>query len=254
MSQCLYNYLSIALSCCSFSSSFLYCSVCFSLPFVAVFFCVCVHVCTCVHVCVCACMLVPVPRLVQGLFSFSTIPFPCSYIRQIRQASLSKAMGIDTPDTPIIKQMVYLRGKYRKKDGAPTKVVHCELIVPHPGNRGGCMITSARCRDLCAEIVSDGYDPVEACVSNLLVEAAVVNGVVDRTYTDHFVTHAGNDNGHFISMKPALYGALCHNTGNLINRNIFGGRLGCVCDPPAMAGKCTCKAKPLLDAKGNYSL
>ena len=44
------------------------------------------------------------------------------------------------------------------------------------------MITSSRCRDLVAEIVYDGYDPVEASVSNLLVEAAVdADGVGART-------------------------------------------------------------------------
>lgn len=103
---------------------------------------------------------------------------------------------------------------------------------------------------------SDSYDPVEASVSSSLVDAAVdVNGVVARTYTNHFQKHAGNDSGHFIDRtKVASYGALCHNTGNLVNRNIYGGKLGCACDPPAMAGKCTCKAKPILDDNGYYSL
>ena len=116
------------------------------------------------------------------------------------------------------------------------------------------MITSSRCRDLAAEIVYDGYDPVEASVSNLFVEAVVVNGVVARTYTDHCLKHAGTDSGHFIGTKVASYGALCHNTGNLINRNIYGGMLGCACDTHQTAEKCTCKAKPLLDDNGNYSL
>ena len=50
------------------------------------------------------------------------------------------------------------------------------------------------------------------------------------------------------------YGALYHNTGNICNRNIRGGKLGCACDPPAMAGDCACNAKPILDDKGCYSM
>ena len=75
--------------------------------------------------------------------------------------------------------------------------------------------------------------------------------VPGRNYTIHFQKHAGNDSGHFIDRaKVASCGALCHNAGNLVNRNIYESMLGCVCDPPAMAGKCTCKAKQILDDNG----
>ena len=118
------------------------------------------------------------------------------------------------------------------------------------------MITSVRARSLVASILHDGYDPTKACVNNLLVEAAVdENGQVDRKFTEHYLATAGKDEHNFIDpCAVAEYGALCNNTANIVNRNIRGGKLGCACDPPAMAGDCTCKAKPILDEKGNCSL
>ena len=132
----------------------------------------------------------------------------------------------------------------------------CTQIVPHPKNRCGGIIRSARARSLAASILIDGYDPSEACFNNLLVEAAVdENGQVDRTSTEHVLATAGKDQDHFFDRNVvAAYGALCHNTGNLCNRNIRGGKLGRACDTPAMAGDCTCKAKPILDENGNYSM
>ena len=132
----------------------------------------------------------------------------------------------------------------------------CTQIVPHPKNRCGGIIRSARARSLAASILIDGYDPSEACFNNLLVEAAVdENGQVDRKFTEHYLATAGKDRHTLIDpCAVAEYGALCNSTGNIVNRNIRGGKLGCACDPPAMAGDCTCKAKPILDDKGYYSL
>ena len=109
---------------------------------------------------------------------------------------------------------------------------------------------------MAASIINDGYDPTEACVNNLLVEAAVdENGQVDRKFTEHYLATAGKDEHNFIDpCAVAEYGALCDNTINLCNCNIRGGKSGCARDPPAMAGDCTCKAKPILDEKGYYNL
>ena len=117
------------------------------------------------------------------------------------------------------------------------------------------MIRSVRARSLAESIINDGYHSAEACVNNLLVEAAVdENGQVDRKFTEHYLATAGKDEHNFIDpCAVAEYGALCNNTMNICNRNIRGGKLGCACDPPAMAGDCTCKAKPILDDKGNFS-
>ena len=106
------------------------------------------------------------------------------------------------------------------------------------------MIGSARARNLAASIVVDGYDKVEACVNNLLIEARVdENGKVDRKFTEHYLAAAGKDEHNLIDpCAVAEYGALCNNTANIVNRNIRGGKLGCACDPPAMAGDCTCIA------------
>ena len=104
-------------------------------------------------------------------------------------------------------------------------------------------------------IINDGYHSAKACCNNLLVEAAVdKNGQVDRKFTEHYLATAGKDEHNLIDpCAMAEYGALCNNTMNICNRNIRGGKLGCACVPPAMAGDCTCKAKPILDDKGNFS-
>ena len=147
-------------------------------------------------------------------------------------------MSSGKPDSPVIKRMVCLRAKYIVKRGDPKGVVFCSKIVPHPKNRGGEMIASARSRQLAADILYDGYDPTEACVNNLLVEAAVdENGQVDRKFTEHFLAIAGKDQEHFFDPNVvAECGALCHNTGNLVNRNIRGESWGVHVIPPRWRG------------------
>ena len=117
------------------------------------------------------------------------------------------------------------------------------------------MLRSVRARSLAESIINDSYHSAEACCNNLLVEAAVdENGQADRKFTEHCLATAGKDEHNLIDpCAVAEYGALCNNTGNIVNRNIRAGKLGCACDPPAMAGDCTCNAKPILDEKGNYS-
>ena len=119
------------------------------------------------------------------------------------------------------------------------------------------MIRSLRCKHLAANIVVDGYDKVEACVNNLLIEArGDENGQVDRKFTNHFNRTVGKDTDHYIKLdEVAAHGALCHNTGNLVNRNVLGGMPGCACVPPkTLAEGCTCDAKRILDENGNYSM
>ena len=62
----------------------------------------------------------------------------------------------------------------------------------------------------------------------------------------------GGDPDHFIVPgKVYEYAAVCHNTVNLLNRNIIGGRRGCDCVSPGTS--CDCLIKPFLDGR-NYSI
>ena len=89
-------------------------------------------------------------------------------------------------------------------------------------------------------------------MNNLLVEAAIdENGQADRKFTEHYLATAGKDEHNLIDPCPvAEYSALCKNAGTVVNRNILGGNLECACNPPAMAGDCTCNARPILDYRG----
>ncbi len=77
---------------------------------------------------------------------------------------------------------------------------------------------------MAANIIYDGYDPIEASVNNLLVEAVVdENGQVDRKFTEHYLATAGKHEHNLIDPCPvAEHSALCKNTGTVVNRNIRG--------------------------------
>lgn len=128
MSLCLYNYLSLALSRCSFSA-FLF--ICFCLFFFALCCGVllCMRACVCVHVCVCACVHACV-CLCSGWFkAFLVFPpshFPADAGRKSslrwrgerRRRTKLKAMSPEEmAKNPVSKQMLALSAKYRKKRG-----------------------------------------------------------------------------------------------------------------------------------------
>ncbi len=73
------------------------------------------------------------------------------------------------------------------------------------------MISSVSARNLAASIIYDGYDPIEASVNNLLVEAVIdENGQVDRKFAEHYLAIAGKDEHNLIDPCPvAEYSALC---------------------------------------------
>ena len=69
--------------------------------------------------------------------------------------------------------MIQLRAKYRTKSPYRRRTVFCTQTVAVPMKRCGGMISSARARILAGGIIYDGYDPIEASVNNLFVEAVV---------------------------------------------------------------------------------
>ena len=70
-------------------------------------------------------------------------------------------MTDDMPDTKIIKASLQYRAKYKSKRQAVKQNLMCWQIVPHPSNRGGDVIRTARTKGLAGEILEAGYDPVE---------------------------------------------------------------------------------------------
>jgi hypothetical protein len=57
----------------------------------------------------------------------------------------------------------------------------------------------------------------------------------------------------------AILGSLSHGHLNCVARNVQAGLRGCECMEPTVVGKrkalkCTCKARPILDENGNYSM
>ena len=113
------------------------------------------------------------------------------------------AMADSQVDTPLMKKMTQLRAKYRTKSPYRRRAVLCTQIVTHPMNRCGGVIRSVRARSLAANIIYDGYDPVEASVKNLFVEAVIdENGQVDRKFTEPYLAIAGKDEHNVIDPCP----------------------------------------------------
>ena len=109
-------------------------------------------------------------------------------------------MSAGAPDTKIIKQSLYYRGKYQTKRQAPKQNLMCWQLVPHPWNRGGEGIRSTRTKVLAGDILEVGYDPVAAIVDSVAVEIDVdALGVPSNKFRDHFAANAGLDPDHYIN-------------------------------------------------------
>ena len=126
-------------------------------------------------------------------------------------------------------------------------------IVPHPQASGGVPIRSSRTKFLVEDILRNGYDPSEATVDSVVVEAAVDGaGVPMKTFAEHFLANAFLYQDHYIDPDAVIgFASLNHKTLIVTERNILKGMPGCNCKPRAFSlAHCTCHAKPILEEDG----
>ena len=76
----------------------------------------------------------------------------------------------DVPDTDIIKASLQYRAKYKSKRQPDRQNLLCWQVVPHPSNRRGQVIGTARTKALAGDILDAGYDPGEATADLVAVE------------------------------------------------------------------------------------
>ena len=93
-------------------------------------------------------------------------------------------------DNKLIKQSLAFRAKYRTKRedmAGGMRNLYAWQIVPHPmSSMGGEPIRVSRTKALVEDILSNGYDPSEAHVDSVVVEAAVDGaGVPMKTFAEH---------------------------------------------------------------------
>ena len=145
-------------------------------------------------------------------------------------------MANEVPDTKVIKASLALRAKYQTKRQAPRQNLRCLQVVPHPKNRGGEPIRTARTKTLAGDILYNGYDPTEATVDSVVVEVdADGMGKPTRTFADHFQANVVFDPDQYIDRAAVIeFAGLSHNSKNLCERNIKHGMPGCNCDPPPL--------------------
>ena len=167
--------------------------------------------------------------------------------------------------TQTIKKSIALRAKYRAKQEIeePTYVVMSPLsVVPHPKNRGGVPATSLRTKELTGTITFEACDVSEANHSAVAVEdqpADVMPRPPWYNFQSAFEQQVKCDQ---YMCKGALgiraiLGSLSHGHFNCCCRNILSGQSGCECPTRgdgASDFECTCKASPILDADGTYSM
>ena len=166
-------------------------------------------------------------------------------------------MTDEVPDMRLIKQSLAFRAKYRtKREGLAggMRNLYAWQIVPHPmSSMGGEPIRVARTKALVEDILSNGYDPSEATVDSVVVEAAVDGaGVPMKTFAAHFLANAVYYPDHYYDPDAVIgFAGLSHNTSNVTERNIFNGMPGCNCEPRTVSlAYCTCHAKPILEEHG----
>ena len=149
------------------------------------------------------------------------------------------------PDTKIIKESLQLRAKYMTKKQSCKQLLRCTQVVPHPSNRGGEVIRTARTKALAGDILEAGYDPVEATLQLVAVEIDVdASGHHSTSFSDHFKKNAAMDPDHYYDpLYNVLFAGLSHNSNNITERNMSNDMPGCACDPPPK-GLRTANAKP----------
>ena len=166
-----------------------------------------------------------------------------------------------TEQTQIIKRSIQYRVKYR--DPAPRKKHGPGLVVPHKNNRGSDRMAPTRLRELGGTLTFEGYDLIEANTNGVAVQQKPAEkGRPGRSIQDAWSSslQADRDIAEFgPGGTIAILGSLSHGHLNCVARNVQAGLRGCECMEPTVVGKrkalkCTCKARPILDENGNYSM
>ena len=163
--------------------------------------------------------------------------------------------------TQIIKRGIQYRVKYRVPGG---KKKHGPgLVVPHPQNRGADVVGPTRLRELAGTLAFEGYDVIEANSDGVAVQQKPLSsGGPGNSFQKAFSSSLKAD--HDIAETGpggtiAILGSLSHGHLNCVLRNVHAGLRGCECMEPTVVGKrkvmnCNCKARPILDENGNYSM
>ena len=146
---------------------------------------------------------------------------------------------------------------WRKKKYSPW------LVVPHPKNRGSDVVGPVRLRELGSTLAVEGYDAIEANTNGVVVQQKPSDtGEPGTSFQDVFSTSVKADR-EIAEVGPggtiAIVGSLSHSHLNCLMRNVSAGLRGCECMEPTVVGKrknmkCACKARPILDEDGNYSM
>ena len=136
-------------------------------------------------------------------------------------------MRREVPDTRLMKQASAFRAKYRtKREGLAGGMLNCYAwqIIAHPQNMGPEPRRSSRTKALAEDILSNGYDPSEATVDSVVVEAAVDGtGAPMKTFAEHFLANAFFDPDHYNDPDAVIGRAgLSHNSLNLTERRTAG--------------------------------
>ena len=136
-------------------------------------------------------------------------------------------------DLKIIMASLQYRAKYQSKRQAVKPNLMCDQLVPHPSNRGGEVIRTARTKALAGDILEAGYDPVEATLQLVAVEIDVDDsGQPSTRFSDHFKKNAAMDPDHYCDpLYNVLFTGLSHNSKNITERNMSNEMPGCTCDP-----------------------
>ena len=131
-------------------------------------------------------------------------------------------------------------------------------------------MSSLRTKDLVGTVVSDACDVDEAHSSAVAVEEQppefqlVAEGIMPwNTFQAFYEKRVANDAGMAKCGGgiTADFGSLSHSHFNCGCRNIICAKPGCLCgggnstrDGGDSDKQCSCKASPILDANGNYSM
>ena len=107
------------------------------------------------------------------------------------------------PDTKIIKASLQYRAKYKSKRQPDRQNLLCWQVVPHPSNRCGEVIRTARTKALAGYILEVGYNPGEANAHLVAMEIDEYSeGIPSMNFSEHFNATAATDPDHYIN--PAL--------------------------------------------------
>ena len=109
------------------------------------------------------------------------------------------------PDTKIIKASLQYRAKYKSKRQPDRQNLLCWQVVPHPSNRCGEVIRTARTKALAGDILEVGYSTCLATADLVAVEIdEYAEGILSKKFSEHFNANAGADPDHYINPAECI--------------------------------------------------